>query len=268
MKQIKGNLNDYFMEAKLYFDRTNKTIKTSNATLLFGNTGSGKTTLLSLLRGKNVKVEVERGCLFLAYEIDMFTLAKKTPDVIEDVNDDMTYVEIPELQHSIGYDHDIFRAFGIHYLLKTCKNVIKAKILLVIKADEINCAICRDVDCLFQNIDEMFPHLNDSEKKAIGVIITCASAHKKPSDYLSELSRNAEFSTRKWCEYFINHQEQTFVVTKPSKSMVGQLFDFEDRTRLLSFIKKDQLINPTPKKVFCNDGIDDKINKFISDLNA
>lgn len=70
----------------------------------------------------------------------------------------------------------------------------------------------------------------NQKKKSVVLVITCEEMGKPPSSYINKLNqKDSSNITKKWCEYFLNHQEQLFTVSVVKEDMDGQTFDFEDK---------------------------------------
>ena len=86
----------------------------------------------------------------------------------------------------------------------------------------------------------MFPNLTNSEKKAIGMVITKGDDDFESIDYIDLMIKNGyKENVMKWLYYFKDHQEQFFMMPKASRHMEGKSFDFKDKHKIIDFIKRD-----------------------------
>ena len=242
------NLNKLILDTQVQMVQKHGTIKVSRKIIVFGNTGSGKTTLCCLMSGKNVTIHVEDEIATLEYEgigagVESVT---EIPTIMHDNTNNLAYIDTPGYRDTKGPLQEIKNTFATHYLLNANNKEIDAKILFVIKVGETDSSRSQDVKNLFERFDEMFPNLTDIEKSAIGIVFTCENSGKKPVFYINKLNRKASGSTKQWCEYFKNHQNQLFIMKEASEEMDGQQFSFDDKEELMKFIKKASLIKHAP----------------------
>lgn len=176
---------------------------------------------------------------------------------IADESNVLHYIDNPGFEDTKCYLQEINTVYSIHSALYTNKKGSKAKMLIVIPACDIGASRSKEIQEFLAKFDSIFPNLTESEKKAVVLVITCEEMGKPPSAYINELNqKDSSGITKKWCEYFLNHQEQLFTIPAAKEDMNGQTFDFEDKNK---FFKEDQYINPNPKLSLSED------SKFILD---
>ncbi|KAK8895236.1 hypothetical protein M9Y10_023678 [Tritrichomonas musculus] len=242
-------------------------VKTSKQAIVFGNTGSGKTSLSCVMTGKNVKVVDDDGEIVLQYEgISSGNVSEtEIPGIMVDELNDFTIVDTPGYDDTKGYLQEIKGAFSTHDVLCSSKKEANAKILIVVRAGEIGSKRSKGVQDLLARFDSMFPNLTESEKNAVGLVITCEEMGKPVNEYIKKLNRKDSTQiTKKWCEYFINHPEQQFVFPAATEDMENKTFDFDDKNRLKEFIQKGQFIVPHPNLSLGKDSILYLENGFLS----
>ena len=92
----------------------------------------------------------------------------------------------------------------------------------------------------------MFPNLSDSGKRAVGIVINNGNPNIKPIHYIDKMIKtlsDKEKTTRDFLEYFNYNPNQVFIMPEASREMEKKSFDFEDKDKMLDFIKTDQIIN-------------------------
>ena len=251
MEKIDKNLNKIILDTKVQMVMKNGLIRKSNVVIFLGNTGSGKSTLTLILAGKKVQIKVHKRIVELVCE-GIKSGNKSFTDLPEIINDELngiTFVDTPGQKDTKGYVQQIKNAYSIHDLFNSNNIEKKVKILLVIKAEEIGVIRSESVQNLFNRLDEMFPNLTESEKKAFGIVFSCEIRNKDALYYIDKLNNEADESTVKWCNYFENHLEQVFIFPEASGED-GQSLVFDGKGHLIDFCKKDQLINPKPELSF------------------
>ena len=160
------------------------------------------------------------------------------PDVMIDESNKFAFIESHLFDDVYGNQNN--KEYSTNYLL----NEAKVKVILVISADMILCnrGIC--AQGVFEKFDKIFPKLNDSEKKAVAVVISTDNYHER-CYYIEHFHSEATCeAARKWCRYLENHLEQVFLMPQASKHDDGKSYDFEDKYKILDFIKSDELISP------------------------
>lgn len=184
--------------------------------------------------------------------------------MVDELND-FTIVDTPGYDDTKGYLQEIKGAFSTHDVLCSSKKEANAKILIVVRAGEIGSKRSKGVQDLLARFDSMFPNLTESEKGAVGLVITCEEMGKPVKEYINKLNRKDSTQiTKKWCEYFINHPEQQFVFPAATEDMENKTFDFDDKNRLKEFIQKGQFIVPHPNLSLGKDSILYLENGFLS----
>lgn len=181
------------------------------------------------------------------------------PTVMVDESNDISFVDMKSFEYTYGYPREIKRAFSIYNVFSKKKEA-NAKILILVRADKIN-FMGKGVQDLFARVDSMFPHLTESEKGAVGLVITCEDMDRPAKRYIMRL--NYKDSTKKWCEYFTNHPEQLFVIPAATEDMVNETFTFDDKNRLKEFLLKDQFIDLKPNLTLEKDSRLELSNCFL-----
>ena len=254
MEKIDRNLNKIILDTKVQMVMKNGSVRAANVVIFIGNTGSGKSTLACLIAGKNVKIKLENGIIELDCEGSKSGGKSFTdlPEIINDELNGLTLIDTPGQKDTKGYVQQIKNAFSIHDLFNSNNKENKVKIILVIRAEEVGVVRSDSVQNLFNRLDEMFPKLTDSEKKAIGIVFSCEIRNQKGLYYINKLNNNANEATSKWCYYFKNHLDQVFILPEANGEN-GQSFVYNDKWPLIDFCKKNQLINPKPELSFDDD---------------
>lgn len=155
----------------------------------------------------------------------------------------MAFIELHGLDDINYYIDEITRLYSIYYLLKSNKEEAKVKILIVLSSCEIESSHCISIKRLCSLLDMIF-YNSDGTGKGIGLVITKADIDSQPMDYIDQMSDNPSKQILNWCYFFQQHPEQVFLMPRASRSMEGKLYDFEDKYRILDFIKNDQSFNP------------------------
>ena len=270
---IDKNLNKIMLDTKVQMVEKNGLIRTPNEVIFLGNTGSCKSTIARILAGKEVKIHyVKRKATLECEGIKGGNISfTDLPEIINDSLNNLTLIDTPGLKDTKGYVQQIKNAFSIHDLFNSNNKQIKVKIILVIRAEAIDVDRSEGIQSLFDTLDEMFPNLTESDKKAFGIVFTCEIRNEIPLYYIDNLNTDANKSTSSWCEYFKNHLDQVFILPE-AKGQDGQLFVYNDKGRLLDFVKKDQLINPKPELTLSNEAklylqfsFSEHINDFLQE---
>lgn len=234
-------------------------------TLIFGNTGSGKSTLASILAGLQVMVRKSQRCrrAFLECEHSYkggLSLTR-SPTILFDSNNKIIYADCPLLYDCEGPKQEIINLFYIHYLLDLAtKNNHKIKILLVVTSDEIELDHPRSVCSLFRRIEEIFPNKEQLER-AVGIVITKGDPECEGIEYINDLYDNPTETILKWCRFFLDNPNKVFTLPKVSKKMVDTVFQYEDKNKLISFLKDNPIDNIQYENTFNLNG---EVIHFVS----
>lgn len=172
MQKEDPNLRKYILDLKVKMVDEKCKVRTSKQAIVFGNTGSGKTSLACVMTGKDVMVVIDDEEAILQYEGITNGNVSETeiPGIMADT---------PGFDDTKGYLQEIKGAFSTYDVLNSKKNGSKAKILIVIRASEIGSKRNKDIQALLARLNSMFPNLTESEKRAVGLVITCEAITSK-----------------------------------------------------------------------------------------
>lgn len=195
----------------------------------------------------------------------------RLPEIMNEETNKITIVDTNYFESGTRNPIDeIIEASAMHSLLNENHKEIKLKILLIIRCSCIKTSSHdRPIHDLFAILDKMFPNLTESEKKAIGIVFTCEYHGRNKEYYLMQLKKRVMQPTDKWIYYFKSHPEQVFLVPEASDEMLGQIFTFDDKERLIDFVGKDHLINPTAEIVVNNEAnlyLEDSVRYYFADF--
>lgn len=274
MTKVDPNLREQLLDIKVRMVNEKYQVKTSKQVIIFGNIGSGKTSFSSVMTGKNVKVVIDDWEPTLQYEeIDNLNESEGyIPTVMVDESNDISFVDMKSFENEHGYLQEIKRAFSIYNVINSKKKEANAKILILMNCHDFYRFFFEIVHNLFARVDSMFPHLTESEKGAVGLVVTCEENGRPVNQYIKKLCRRD--SIQKWGEYFINRPEQLFVIPAATEDMVNETFTFDDKNRLIEFLIKDQFIDPSPNltlgedsRLYLNDCFSCHVCDLLNEVN-
>jgi len=227
--------------------------KEKTFTLIVGHTGSGKTTLLHMMAGKPlVSVEDKSGLLYLEAKepwdnengrvaIGHTVMSEtSTPNVWGDDANGIVFFDCPG-SFDTEVERRVINAFSIDQILAQAK---KVKIVLVVSQSELDSRATNAMESLTM-LSKMIPNEADL-KKAVAVVVTKVKPRMKPLELMRRLaSANGE------CSSLINNiVDEGRVFSFPEPTEVGIEYKaFEDKERLLTFLKQNPAINPSHQPV-------------------
>lgn len=212
--------------------------------IILGLTGAGKTTVSSLISHKKVMIKrfgKSKAVLECAGIKGGCKSVTTTPNIMVDLKSKIIIADCPGFQDTKGLNQEIINAFAIDYLLDSITNKKnRLKILLVVSSGEIEATRAQLVLQNFERIEEMFRNRSELEK-GIGIVFTKTDQDADPIDLIDELSYESEKVVEEWCNFFKENPEKIFILPKPLKEDIDKEYEFDDKERLVDFIKKDQI---------------------------
>lgn len=220
--------------------------KNIDKVIFLGITGAGKTTLSCLLTGNKIMIRpYKKSKVTLEFTGTHIKCGKITtiPNIWTNPDKDLLIADCPGFRDVKGTVQEIINSFAIDHLLDSfAHNYNRIKILLVVSAHEIQGGRAQLCFENFERIEKMFPDQKQIEN-GIGIIITKSDPGTDPSDYIDELMEDAPDIVIKWCNFFIDHPEKIFTLPQPSKDDVNKEYIYNDKEKLLHFLKTQQIEN-------------------------
>ena len=252
-KEIENSLENM----KDIIDETIKTNQGFPIVIIIGKTGSGKSSIARCMTKNDVVIKEEKGRKIVLKGIGIqsgFQSYTKCPSILIDYNTRTIYCDCPGFDDTDGYIQEIINSFIINYLLEISTNK-KYKILLVISESEFNCGRGQPVSETFDRLSKMFPNRKDLEK-GLGLIITKGENDIDGNDYLELLdSFDIRSNVYHWAQFFKSNLNQVFTFPKALRSNLDQIYDFNDRSKLNTFIQNYQYVNPYHEIALSDTGI-------------
>lgn len=218
--------------------------------MLIGNTGAGKSSISLALANEQLTISKGNGNKIILEGKGIQSGGKsctRQPSVFYDSVNQLILCDCPGFEDTGGVDQEIINSFIIDYLFQAKPNSMnRFKILIVASISEIATSRGQIISSSISRAAEM---LMDPEQieRGLGLVITKSEQGLSAADYVEQIDDNPHESMIKWCEFFKNHLDRVFVFPCPPRNAVGQNYQFDDRNRLLEFLKRDHLINPAHK---------------------
>ena len=240
LEEFKQAINDTTYSIAQQIDPHSDYIKV----ILMGITGSGKSTLACCIsrkgliaqRGKGGKIRLEGSGVKSGH-----TSVTRDPSFTTDDLNKIVFIDCAGFEDTKGFLQEIINAFAIDCLFEQKSNISnKFKILLVISDPEIEAGRGDNIVKSIQRLEQIFPD-HEQLKNSIGLVITKSDPE---INYFEFLEDGASDELKNWCDYFKDHTENIFLFPEPTKKDINKQFDFEDHERLMTFLKKDLMINP------------------------
>ena len=216
--------------------------------IMMGLTGSGKSSLMNCLSGREIRIVEGRGRRIeligegIQSGSESFT---RRPEIYLDESSGIIYCDCPGFEDSGGIKQEILNSYAIDQLLQNInERQCLIKILFIISAYEIESGRSQ---IILRNIERIERILTNEEemRSGVGIVITKGDEEITGIDYLERIKENANDKLRRFCDYYIEHQEHLFTFPKAPRSRIGEEYnDFPDRTRLNEFLQTHQIINP------------------------
>lgn len=249
-------LNEEINEAIDSIEKKIKDIYYYQKVVLIGNTGAGKSTLSCALMG--IILEIVQGAgkqMILEGEgvgegLQSYT---QQPTLLVDNNHSFILCDCPGFEDTSGIEKEIINSFIIDNLFHSDqKYENKFTVLLVASESDLFSTRGHFIKESFERVEEMFEDKTQIEK-GIGLVITKSDPNLSGEDYLDQLNRNAPTETKKWLNYFKRNPERVFVMPKPSIYSAGEKYVFKEKEKLIHFINKNYIVNPSHQIVLSTD---------------
>ena len=216
--------------------------------IMMGLTGSGKSSLMNCLSGREIRIVEGRGRRIeligegIQSGSESFT---RRPEIYLDESSGIIYCDCPGFEDSGGIKQEILNSYAIDQLLQNInERQCLIKILFIISAYEIESGRSQIILRNIERIERILTN-EDEMRSGVGIVITKGDEEITGIDYLERIKENANDKLRRWCDYYIEHQEHLFTFPKAPRSRIGEeYYDFPDRTRLNEFLQTHQIINP------------------------
>ena len=210
--------------------------------ILMGTTGAGKSSLTNALssNGKLTIISGKGGKPILDGKGVVSGNISGTRDPGIDSSDEcMVFCDCPGFEDTEGFLQEIVNAFAIDCLFSDNN---KFKILLVATNGETENrakSICNSI----KRLEKIFINKNQL-KNGIGLVITQGDNETTEENYAEIINDNPSEELKDMAMFFSNNKDRIFVFPRPPRSDVGKEYNFQDHDRLISFLKKDPIVNP------------------------
>ena len=150
--------------------------------------------------------------------------------------DKILLCDCPGLLDNRSFERRILNSFAINQLLS---HPCKIKILLVLTQSDFESSRCRTAIELFEQCSTFFTNYHQLEQ-CIGLVITKMDPETNSKEIL-EYADYKGLEKHPLLTFFLNHQERCFQIYKASLQSTN---NFDDKERLLNFLKTGGVINP------------------------
>ena len=210
--------------------------------ILLGNTGSGKSTLTCSLTDQKTKVIEKDG--FRSIEgngiISGTTSGTREPSVYTSQELQLNFCDLPGFKDTGGMKQEIKNSFANDCMFDSSNGDVYFKILIVVSDSNLKSDRGEGIQSIFQRLEKMFPDIEEFKDK-IGLVITQGS--NNGINYIKALNDRPSDYLRKWCDYYLTDgKDNIFTLPKPSKESIGKQYEFEDKDRLMDFVKNDYIV--------------------------
>lgn len=253
MKKIKKMTNSIHYTNKFIEDFISKS-KNYTRVILIGSTGVGKSTIANAIIGNELIIEEDDFGIFLNTKETKFSMGKimksttTIPNMYVDEKLHLLICDAPGFLDNRGPKQETLNSFSIDQLFNS---ECKIKIILVISQSEASISQRRGAKVI-ENIERILNIIPNEKELEQGLcMIISNSEFQTPREILSELIKgNPNQNLIKWCNFFINHEnERLFNFPRASYDEIGKNYIFDDRNRLLRFLRTSPIINPTHQVV-------------------
>lgn len=239
--------------------------------ILLGNKKSGKSSVKDCLLGNNPIIALGAGKRVLLQSTNSDKERKNDfndENIYFDKQKKLLFCDCPGFNSDQGFNNqnellkDIYDSIIIDKIFQeNSKDDNFYKILIVISASDFDDIRGQNIVFLLNRIQRMFPKPEALLNK-IGIVITKGDSEFTVNDYITQINEEAPEELMQINNYFLNKTDLLFTFPKASRKNVGKLYEFEDKERLLSFIKSDYIINPEHQPSFAQPSI-----KMVKDMN-
>lgn len=214
--------------------------------ILLGNTGSGKSSLAYALTNNILKIENGPGkkvILQLQNVQNDKIVNQREANIQYDEQLNLLFCDCPGFDDENEFDEDVIDSIAIDSIVQNyTQQEDKLKILLVISSWEFESKRGKEIAKLLERIQQMFPNQEELQN-GMAIIITKGDAGTAGIDYIDRLKERASEELKEVCNYFLNKSDIIFTFPQASLDKIGETYEFEDKEKLLKFIKSDYILN-------------------------